>query len=100
MKTWEKLYSLFAIIFSAAFITLLILLPQYRQIKILLPLSFLGLISNIIFMFLVFRDIFFRKFNNPNQKYIWFALILFLWPSVLIYLPKYGFKSRDDDQGL
>ena len=94
MNIFEKIYSLFAIIFAGCLIASLIYFPQLRQFNLLIPISILGLIINIGLIFLVLRDIFSRQFKNQGAKYIWVALVLFLWPSILFYLPIYGFKSR------
>ncbi len=94
MKTGEKLYSIFAVLFVIALFLILASSPASRQLKVLLPITFVGLIVNIIFMFIVLRDAFLREFKTTGQKFLWVILILFFWPAVLIYLPRYGFKSR------
>lgn len=94
MSLFEKAYSLFAIIFATVFIVLVFNVPSFQQLNKLLPLTAISLTVNIGLMFIIFKDIYSREFKNPNQKYIWFALILFVWPAVLIYLPIYGFKRR------
>lgn len=94
MSIFEKAYSIIAILFATVFLVLVFNVPSFQQLKILLPFTGVSLIVNIGLMFVVFKDIYSREFQNPNQKYIWFALILFIWPAVLIYLPLYGFKSR------
>ena len=94
METGEKFYSIFAILFIIALISVLILFPEYRQLKFLLPITLVGLIVNIIFMFIVLRDIFLRSFSSSGQKILWVVLILVFWPAVLIYLPLFGFKAR------
>ncbi len=95
MNTFEKLYSIFAIIFAMGLIVILFLYPDLRQFKVLIPLSLFGIIINIGLMFIVLRDIFYRQFSNPTSRYIWIAIILFFWPAVLYYLPKHGFKPRN-----
>jgi len=94
MTTVEKIFSVFAVIFAFALLTSLIIFPEIRQLNILLPLSLAGMLINIGLMFVVLRDIFYRDFKNPAGKYIWIAVILIFWPTVLYYLPKYGFKPR------
>ena len=94
METGEKLYSIFAIVFIIALAMILIFLPEYRQLMVLLPMTFVGLIVNIVFMFIVLRDIFLRTFTSSGLKILWVVLILVFWPAVLIYLPMFGFKSR------
>lgn len=94
MSLLEKLYSIFAIVFATGFIVLIFNVPSFQQLDRLLPLTAISLIVNIGLMFVVFKDIYSREFKNSTQKYIWFSLILFIWPAVLIYLPLYGFKDR------
>jgi hypothetical protein len=95
MGTGEKLYSIFAILFAIALCVILVLFPECRQLKILLPASLVGLIINIAFMFIVLRDIFLREYMTIGQKILWVVLILVLLSlPVLVYLPKYGFKAR------
>lgn len=95
MSLCEKLFSLFAVVFAFILVFTLVFYPEYRQLKLLLPLSLFGLIVNILLMFIVFRDIFLRPFATPNQKYYWLLIILFFWPAILYYLPAYGFKKRN-----
>lgn len=54
------------------------------------------MVLSLCFIVVVVRDIFKRNFKNPNSKAIWAILVIMFWPSVFIYLPKYGFKSRDE----
>jgi hypothetical protein len=93
MGTGEKLYSIFAILFVIALTVVLILYPECRQLKILLPISLVGLIVNTILMFIVLRDIFLRGYLTFGQKVLWAVLTLLFLP-VFIYLPRFGFKAR------
>lgn len=95
MSKLEKIYSVFAVIVviaAAVFICLSLLSQQHDTYKLLIPAT-IAFGINVGLMFVVFKDIYFRKFPNPSSKYIWFALILLIWPSVLIYLPLYGFRA-------
>jgi hypothetical protein len=94
MHIQEKLYSIFAILFVIALFLVLSFYPVTRQLKVLLPLAFVGIMINIVFIFTVLKDIFLRQFKTTGQKILWIVLILLVWPSVLIYLPKFGFKQR------
>lgn len=94
MNISEKIFSLFAVFFAIGLIAALSLYPEIRELKVLLPLSLVGVSINIGLMFVVLRDIVYRNFTYPMAKYIWIAVILFFWPAVLYYLPKHGFKSR------
>jgi hypothetical protein len=93
MGMGEKLYSIFAIFFIIALSAVLILYPECRQLKILLPISLVGLIVNILFMFIVLRDIFLREYLTFGQKVLWAVLTMLFLP-VIIYLPKFGFRAR------
>ena len=94
MNVFEKIYSLLAIIFAAGLIACLIYFPQLRQFDRLIPISLLGLVINIGLMFIVLRDIYSRQFPDQGRKYFWMALVLLFWPSILFYLPRYGFRPR------
>ncbi|NOR26568.1 MAG: hypothetical protein GQ542_19685 [Desulforhopalus sp.] len=94
MNIFEKIYSLLAIIFAAGVITCLIYFPQLRQLDRLIPICLLGLVTNIGLMFIVLRDIYSRQFRDQGRKYFWMALVLLFWPSILFYLPRYGFRPR------
>jgi len=94
MNIFEKIYSLLAIIFAMGLITCLLYFPQLRQIDRLIPICLVGLIVNMGLLFIVLRDIFYRPFDNPGSKYLWLALVLLLWPSIIIYLSRHGFRPR------
>jgi len=94
MNFFEKLYSMSAIIFEIGLVVFFLLQPQYQRLSILLPAISVGLIVNIILLFLIFRDVLQRSFANPKAKYFWLAVILLFWPAGLVYLLRHGFKPR------
>jgi hypothetical protein len=94
MNFFEKIYSLFAIIFAAVLMASLVYFPQLRHLNYLIPISLLGFFVNIGLIFVVLRDIFGRQFSDQGRKYFWVALVLIFWPSILFYLPKHGFRPR------
>lgn len=94
MNTLEKLYSIFAVLFAVALISLLVIRPEMRQLQVLLPASALGLIINIGLMFIVFRDIFQRRLPGRHGRIFWTALLLLFWPAIVVYLPLHGFRGR------
>ncbi len=94
MNTFERIYSVFSILFAGGFFYAILSFAELRELVYLLPLTGLALIINMGLLFVVFRDISCRTFPNPTHKYVWFALILFLFPTILVYLPMYGFKKR------
>lgn len=94
MNTFEKIYSLSAIAFSVVFFSGIMLFPELRQFNHLVYSSLLGMAINIGLMFIVLRDIFCRRFDQEKKRYLWIALVLVLWPSVIYYLLRYGFTPR------
>ena len=96
MNTFEKTYSIFAIIFAISLIILLTTLPELREIQLLIPAISVGLFVNVVLMFMVFRDIFFRRLPGKNGKLFWTMLLLLFWPATLVYLPLHGFRIRTE----
>lgn len=94
MNNFEKAYSIFAIIFGITLVSVLIFMPEMRQLKILLPASGVGLFVNVMLMFIVFRDIFSRQFSGKRNRFFWTAVLLIFWPAIIIYLPMHGFRKR------
>jgi hypothetical protein len=90
----EKLYASLAIIFEFGLVAFFLLQPQYRQLSILLPASFVGLVVNTILLFVVFRDIWLRPFPNPRSRFLWGGLIFVFWPTAVVYLLRHGRKKR------
>ncbi len=97
MNSFEKMFSVFAVIFAFALLIVLIMYPETRQLYVLLPITLIGLLVNIGLMFVVLHDVFVRPFSPSSRKYFWMVVILLFWPAVLYYLPKYGFKTRNAD---
>ena len=95
MNTFEKIYSVLAILFAVSLLCVLVLFPELRQLNRLLTASLVGLLVNMGLMFIVLRDILLRRFSDPNMRYIWLALALLIWPSVIYYLVRYGFSPRN-----
>ena len=95
MRTGEKFSSFFARLCIISLTAVLIRYPEYRQLRFLLPMTLAGLVVNIIFMFIVLRDIVLRIFKRSEMKIIWVIVILVCWPAVLVYLPMIGFKDRN-----
>jgi len=94
MNTFEKSYSVLAIFFVIALLASLAIYPQLREFKNLIPLSLFGLIANIGLLFIVLRDILTRDFKDSNKKYYWLVLVLVFCPSIIYYIPKYGFQTK------
>jgi len=94
MNTFEKAYSVFAILFGGVFTWLLLTMPDMRQLSILIPVTTAGLLINVIMMYFVFRDIFFRPALTKNAKLLWTVSVLLFWPAILLYLPLHGFRAR------
>ena len=78
-----------AIIYIPFFFTIL---PQYSHILIFLHLSLMAF--GLLLLIVIIRDIYKRDFPNPNTKVTWTILTLMFWPSIFVYLYKYGFRPR------
>ncbi|MCG6930343.1 MAG: hypothetical protein LJE64_07275 [Desulfofustis sp.] len=94
MSFAEKAYSLLAVCYITALAVALAVSPQVRQLPYLLPLSLLGVAVNVGLLYVVFKDIFSRRFANPYSRYIWVAAIFLFMPAILVYLPLHGFRKR------
>jgi|GEM_PF-2445599 len=94
MSLSEKLFSIVGICFITGFATALAFFPQTRQLPYLLALSLLGVLVNVGLLYVVFKDIFSRRFDNPYARYLWTVVIFLCIPAVVIYLPLHGFKKR------
>lgn len=94
MNTFEKIYACLAIVIALAIITALIVSPELRHLKPLMTICLGGFIVNIGLMYLVLKDILSRPFTDKNRRYFWMAMVLLFWPSILYYLPKYGFRPH------
>lgn len=94
MNLLEKCLCLAAIFFAFFLVAALLLVPDLRQPSALLPLAGIGLVVNVGLMVVVLRDILQRRFTNPTDKYLWLALVLLVWPAIIVYLLRHGFKAR------
>jgi hypothetical protein len=94
MSVPEKIYAFAAILFEIGLVAFILLQPQYRNLSFLLPASFAGMVVNTILLFLIFRDIWLRPFPNPKTKFIWGGVVLFIWPTAIIYLLLHGCRKR------
>ncbi len=97
MSQYEKAFSFFTLLYIVIYsFFFLSIAPSTDSIEKILPFHFFGMALCLVFIIIVIRDIYKRSFENPNSKTTWTILILLFWPSVFIYLPKYGFKPRDE----
>ncbi len=94
MNIFEKTYSLLAVAYALALVAGIILFPELRQLHRLLPASLIGFALNIGLMFIVLRDIFLRHFSDQSAKFLWLGMVLIIWPSIIYYLVRHGFKPR------
>lgn len=94
MTLFEKIASLTAIVFALALLCALLLLPELRQPSSLFALAGIGLVVNVGLMVVVLRDIMLRRFARPNDRYLWLVLVFLIWPAIVVYLFRHGFKAR------
>lgn len=94
MNIFEKVYSIMAVLFAAGLLSILVAVPELRQFNQLLMACLLGLLVNIGLMFIVLRDIFLRRFADQNRRFFWLVMVLLIWPSIIYYLLRHGFRPR------
>lgn len=94
MNIFEKVYSILAVLFAAGLLSILVAVPELRQFNQLLMACLLGLLVNIGLMFIVLRDIFLRRFADQNRRFFWLVMVLLIWPSIIYYLLRHGFRPR------
>jgi len=95
MNTWEKICSILAVVLGLCLVSMLLLFPELRQLNRLLVICLLGMVVNVGLMVIVLRDILLRRFNNPSMRFIWIAVVLFIWPAIIYYLFRHGFRPRN-----
>jgi len=93
MNRFEKAFLIFYVVYTAAYIPFFVRFAQ-THMRVLVPFHLFGMALGAGFLFVVFRDLYKRSFQNPNTKITWTILILMFCPSVLVYLFKYAFKPR------
>ena len=100
MSKWEKGLCIFALLYTLVYMPVFFAVGLSGRIEqyflLIIPFHLFGMMINLAFLIIVIRDIYKREFPDPNSKVTWTVLILMFWPSVLVYLPKYGFKPRDN----
>lgn len=94
MNVIEKSVATLALIATVAILVSLFMFAELRSLKPLLLTCSAGFVINIGLMFVVLRDIFLRRFPTNHTRYFWIAMVLICWPTILYYLPRYGFKPR------
>lgn len=96
MGRQEKAFCIFYSVYVAVYVPVFIAAAMTHRFdfKMMLPFHLLGMVLGFVFIIVVVRDIYRREFPSPNQKITWTILVLMFWPSVFLYLLKYGFKPR------
>lgn len=94
MSLQEKLFSIFGICYITALAFALVYVPEIRKFPFLLPLSLIGVAINVVLLYMVFKDIFSRRFQNTYTRYLWVIVIFLFMPAIIFYLPMHGFKKR------
>ena len=93
MNRFEKAFVIFYFVYILAYIPcFFLLMPRYWSV--VMPFHFFGMAIGIPVLIIVLRDVYKRTFPNPNTKVTWTILVLLFWPSILVYLYKYGFHPR------
>lgn len=96
MNKFEKFFSIFYILYIVIYgFFFFNMMNNPENFNRIIPFHMFGMALGLAFLIIVVRDIFKRKFKNPNSKAIWATLLIAFAPSILIYLPKYAFKPRD-----
>lgn len=96
MGRLEKAFVIFSFIYIAAYsIFFFNEIKAPGNFETIIPFHFLGMALGLGLIIVVVRDVFKRNFSNPNSKIFWTLAIIMFWPSALLYLPMYGFKTRD-----
>ena len=94
MNRYEKAFMVFYWLYMLAYVLCFFLLfPRYPDYTTLFQVF--GMVPGVAMLIIVFRDLYKRHFPNPNSKITWTILILAFWPSILVYLCKYGFHPRE-----
>jgi hypothetical protein len=96
MNKFEKGFLVFYVIYITVYIPCYLKFAS-TNMSVLIPFHLFGMALGIGFLFVVFRDLYKRRFPNPNTKITWTILILMFFPSVLVYLFKYAWKPRIED---
>ena len=101
MNRAERLFVIFywtyMLLYACCFILLVTTGWIVRWFPVVMPFHFFGMFLGIPLLFVVFRDIYKRDFPNPNMKVTWTILILMFWPTILVYLYKHGFRTRQSN---
>jgi hypothetical protein len=97
MSRGEKVFVIFYFAYMLAYIPFFVFAP-YAYFPVLLAFHFFGMVIGVVLYIVIFRDIYKRDFSNPNTKVTWTLLMLLLWPSIFVYLYKYGFRPRQQPQ--
>lgn len=103
MSRAEKAFTIFYWVYVVIYIPCFLMLvcsgmanPQAmdRYFPVIIPFHILGMLLGIPMLIILFRDIYKRQFPSPNSKVTWTILMLMFWPSIPVYLYRYGFHPR------
>lgn len=93
-KSFVIFYWCYMLVYICCFLAVSITGTIERWAFYVLPFHFFGMAIGIPMLIVLFRDLYKRDFPNPNSKVTWAILILMFWPSIFVYLYKYGFRLR------
>ena len=97
MNRLEKAFVIFYWVYMAIYVPTFIavaLTTNGSAILYLLPFHFFGMLLGLVLLYVIFRDLYERRFEDPNDKVTWTLAILLFWPSIFVYLYRHGFRKR------
>ena len=93
-KSFMIFYWCYIVIYLCCFLAIAVTGAFEQWLFYVLPFHFLGMAIGIPMLIILFHDLYKRPFPNPNSKVTWTILMLMFWPSIPVYLYKYGFRPR------
>lgn len=94
----ECSFVLYALGYTAVYVPIFVIVilrsPQ-QFFSVLLPFHLLGMTQNLVAFVLTIRDLYVRRFSQPNQKPTWLLLIVTTGGvGRIVYIFKYALKPR------
>jgi len=93
MNKNEKLIVVFFYFFIALYLPVFFyyieIMPNW-----LIPLHIFGMTLSLAFVGTIVKDIIKRDYLSTREKAVWICIVVFMWPTSIIYIIKHGFKPR------